>query len=116
MSDQQYAVILVYSTSYALRAEKVLNKAGIACKLIPVPRKLSSDCGVCVRIDRADVEAMEQAVGAHTDLVASGRQRRDAGLVDDAELHRVLGSLWPGADRPLSAERRTVEPDVKGTG
>ncbi len=46
-------VILVYSTSYALRAEKALLGAGIACKLIPVPRHLSSDCGVCVQIERS---------------------------------------------------------------
>lgn len=53
---EQHAVVLVYSTSYALRAEKVLADAGIECKLIPVPRQLSSDCGVCVRIARADQE------------------------------------------------------------
>jgi hypothetical protein len=63
MSGEAYAVILVHSTSYALRAEKVLAKAGIACKLIPVPRQLSSDCGVCVRISRADREAVVQVLG-----------------------------------------------------
>jgi hypothetical protein len=62
MTDEQYAVLLVYSTSYALRAEKVLAEVGISCKLIPVPRHLSSDCGVCVRIERADQEAVLQAL------------------------------------------------------
>jgi hypothetical protein len=62
VNEDRYAVILVYSTSYALRAEKVLNAAGIACKLIPVPRKLSTHCGVCVRIDRADHEAALRAL------------------------------------------------------
>ena len=56
------SVVLVYSTSYALRAEKVLSSAGIACKLIPVPRHLSSDCGVCVRVRRADREAARLAL------------------------------------------------------
>jgi hypothetical protein len=64
MTDKRYAVILVYSTSYALRAEKILGQAGIPCKLIPVPRHLSSDCGVCVRIERADQEAALQALEA----------------------------------------------------
>ena len=64
MSGSQYAVFLVYSTSYALRAEKVLQKAGVACKLIPVPRHLRSDCGVCVRIERADQETALQALQA----------------------------------------------------
>jgi len=63
-TSDNYAVILVYSTSHALRAEKVLGKAGIACTLIPVPRHLSSDCGVCVRIERANEEAALQALEA----------------------------------------------------
>ncbi|GAK58693.1 hypothetical protein U27_05668 [Candidatus Vecturithrix granuli] len=54
MNTTEYAVILVYSTSYALRAEKVLEEAGIPCKLIPVPRHLSSDCGSCIRIFQID--------------------------------------------------------------
>lgn len=69
MSEQRHAVVIVYSTSYALRAEKVLNQAGIACKLIPVPRQISSDCGVCVRIDRADHEAALRVLDeAHVEL------------------------------------------------
>jgi hypothetical protein len=51
---QPQSVILVYSTSHAIRIEKLLIENGIPCKLIPVPRQLSSDCGVCVRIYRND--------------------------------------------------------------
>lgn len=63
-SESWYGVVLFYSTSYALRAERVLAEAGIPCKLIPVPRHLSSDCGVCVRIERADQQAALQALQA----------------------------------------------------
>ena len=63
MSETHYAVIVVRSTSHALRAESILQRMNIACKLIPVPRHLSSDCGVCVRIQQADqkraVESLE---------------------------------------------------------
>jgi len=62
--SESYGVILVHSTSYAIRAESVLNQAGLPSKLIPVPRHLSSDCGVCVRIERADQEAALQALAA----------------------------------------------------
>jgi hypothetical protein len=58
-----HAVVLVYSTSHAIRAEKLLGNAGIGCKLIPVPRHLSSDCGVCVRIRQVDRQATRQALG-----------------------------------------------------
>jgi hypothetical protein len=62
MYRDRYAVILVHSTSHAIRAEKLLHQAGIESKLIPVPRHLSSDCGVCLRIERADVEQARQTL------------------------------------------------------
>jgi hypothetical protein len=49
--NNQFMVILVDSTSHALRIEQILVRNEIPCKMIPVPRHLSSDCGVCVRID-----------------------------------------------------------------
>ena len=55
--SHMHVVILVYSPSHALRAEKILQEAAILCKLIPVPRHLSSDCGVCVRIRQSDKAA-----------------------------------------------------------
>ena len=42
-------VILFPSVHFALRAEKIMKGKGITIKLIPVPRHLSSDCGVCLR-------------------------------------------------------------------
>jgi hypothetical protein len=62
MSTDGYAVILVYATSHAMRVEKLLSDAGIACKMIPVPRHISSDCGACVRIQRGDMEAARRVV------------------------------------------------------
>ncbi len=53
MSDD-HVVILFHSSSYAIRAEKVLKDIAITGKLVPVPRELSSDCGVCLRISRED--------------------------------------------------------------
>lgn len=47
----KYCVILFPSTNYAIWAEKAFTKHQISSKMIPVPRNLSSDCGMCVRID-----------------------------------------------------------------
>jgi hypothetical protein len=44
-------VVLFESISHALRAEKLIKAAQITCKLVPVPRHLSSDCGVCLRFN-----------------------------------------------------------------
>ena len=62
MNRERYAVILVHSTSHAIRAEQLLHRAGISCKLIPVPRHLSSNCGVCLRIERTEAGAARQAL------------------------------------------------------
>jgi len=50
------AVLLFHTSSHAFRAEKLLLEASIECALVPLPRQLSSDCGVCLRLARADVE------------------------------------------------------------
>jgi hypothetical protein len=49
-------VVLFHTTSAALRSEKLLKAAGISVKLIPVPRELSSECGLALRFpwDQAD--------------------------------------------------------------
>lgn len=31
--------------------EKILKKNGVGHELVPVPRNLSSDCGMCIRLD-----------------------------------------------------------------
>jgi hypothetical protein len=63
MTMGNYGVILTFSTGHSVRAEKVLNEAGIETKMIPVPRNLSSDCGVAVRIKQEDRESAMKALG-----------------------------------------------------
>ncbi len=52
----QYGVILFFTTSSAIQSEKMLLKESFAVKLIPVPRELSSDCGIALRFDWDDME------------------------------------------------------------
>lgn len=49
-------VVLFHTTSAAFGAEKALIRAGIKCALIPVPRELSTDCGIAMRFDWPDRE------------------------------------------------------------
>jgi len=62
MSTGLRMVFLFESVSAALVAEKVLKDMGITNKLIPVPRQLSSDCGVCIRVESDDQLRVEQAL------------------------------------------------------
>ncbi|NLX37149.1 MAG: DUF3343 domain-containing protein [Chloroflexi bacterium] len=72
----RYRVILVHTTAAAMRGEAVLNRAGLGVKLIPVPRNLSSDCGLAIRIAAQD---REQA------LTVLARERVEIAGVHDME-------------------------------
>jgi len=56
-------VVLFHSISGALRAEKLLKAESVPLKLIPVPRHLSSDCGICIRFECADKLKVEGILG-----------------------------------------------------
>ena len=63
-----YGVVLFHSTSGALMAEKLLKKAGIAYKIIPVPRHLSSDCGVCIRFLTQNASQVKKALAGKVEV------------------------------------------------
>ncbi len=47
-------IILIFrGTHQVLSAEKHLKKAGVAMRLVPVPRSLTSDCGLAIRLTAA---------------------------------------------------------------
>jgi len=48
--EKSYDVILFKAVSYALKAEKILKQEGLSHKLIPVPKHISSDCGICLMV------------------------------------------------------------------
>ena len=55
----QYAVVLFYTTSAVMRAEKLLIKDGHSIKLIPTPRQFSSDCGIALRFEWNDLDRVK---------------------------------------------------------
>ena len=61
----EYSVVLFYSTAHAIRAEKVLERAGFRIKMIPTPRQLSSDCGMALRFDRSKEEQVAATLGTN---------------------------------------------------
>lgn len=63
MTVHKRSVILFESVSAALAAEKVFKETDIVFKLIPVPKHISSDCGICIRIETSDVERARAALG-----------------------------------------------------
>jgi len=61
-NDKNYCVALFDSVNHVMKAEKILKKAGIPYKLIPVPRSISSDCGVCLRFFPEQKETVMRAL------------------------------------------------------
>ncbi len=58
----KYLVALFKSVSHALHAERVLKEANVPHKIIPVPRTMSSDCGVCIRFLPEHSEVLENTL------------------------------------------------------
>ena len=55
-------ILLVHTSGHAFSIEKSLKKRGIACRLTPIPRRVSSDCGICLRFDPKDLDAVSDFV------------------------------------------------------
>lgn len=55
-----YSVVIFYSTSAAIRAESLAKKNKLIVKLIPVPRYLSSDCGICLHFNSENKRKIEE--------------------------------------------------------
>ena len=62
--ETDLCVILFHSTSEAIRAESVTKKSGLQVKLRPIPRQLSSDCGICLTFVPANREKVEEVLRA----------------------------------------------------
>ena len=59
---ESFRVLLFRSVQHALKAEKILKDQGVAFKLIPVPKHISSDCGICLRFTADSEQQILQAL------------------------------------------------------
>jgi hypothetical protein len=64
MSETDFGVVLFHSTQGAIRAERALTRAGLVVKLIPTPRRFSSDCGTALRCRWEEVDDVRSALEA----------------------------------------------------
>jgi hypothetical protein len=68
MTPVSFCVLLFRSVSQTLLAEKILKREELPHKVIPVPRQISSDCGVCIRFDPKDRERIAAALDGKVDV------------------------------------------------
>jgi hypothetical protein len=79
-------ILIFRGTHQVLSAEKLLKGGGVPIRLIPVPRRLTSDCGLAIRIplDRRD-RAREILSGARL-LPVSAHLHLQCGEYDPVSL------------------------------
>ena len=56
-------VVSFYASEHAMRAERVLERAGLPARLVPGPREVSPNCGVAVAFVWEDEAQVAQALG-----------------------------------------------------
>jgi hypothetical protein len=45
------------SMTHVLTVERAARKHGISCRMVPVPRNLSTDCGMCISVPAEEGDA-----------------------------------------------------------
>lgn len=60
MSTTPNCVLLFPSIHDVVRAERAFQRAGLWCDMVPVPRQLSSECGMALEVRAADLAAVEE--------------------------------------------------------
>lgn len=63
--DAVYCVLLFQSVSHVMKAERILLGAQIPIKIIPVPKTISSECGVCIRFEEKLIEKIKALLENH---------------------------------------------------
>ncbi len=58
-------IITFVSVHFVMKAEKILKKEGIDTRLIPTPRKISSDCGMAIEAHYENIERIKTILSDH---------------------------------------------------
>lgn len=75
-------IAIFHSIHRVLKAEKILKQAKVDFLLIPVPRQLTSDCGLALRFSPEAREQLLQVLNSAELHPAEMHQRRDGGYLE----------------------------------
>ena len=78
-------VAIFHSIHRVLKAEKVLKQAGVEFLLIPVPRQLTSDCGLALRFSPAAREKLLEILADAELRPAEMYQRRGGAYLEASD-------------------------------
>jgi hypothetical protein len=72
-------VLIFHSIHRVMRAEKILKSCGVDVRLVPVPRQLSSDCGLALVFPLSQRNAVQEELEAAGCLFEEVHASRDDG-------------------------------------
>jgi hypothetical protein len=62
---ESYYIVTFETTHHALKFEKALKGKSIPLTLLPVPRRLSSSCGIAARFFPDVLNSVKELIGSH---------------------------------------------------
>ena len=72
--------LLLRSVHQVMKAEDLLVGASLSCDLIPVPREISSECGMAVLVEEAALDAVRSLLETSGLTVLAAYRRGDEGF------------------------------------
>ncbi len=66
-NDNKFHFLIFTTIHDVLKAERILKEADVDVEIMPVPRVLSSDCGVCIK-SGADSDILDTLLGRMTGI------------------------------------------------
>jgi hypothetical protein len=76
-------VLIFRGTHQVMSAEKHLKRAGVPMRLIPVPRRLTSDCGLAIRIVSPDRDRAREVLSRSGVLPLSVHMLLEKGMYEE---------------------------------
>lgn len=78
-------ILIFRGTHQVMSAEKRLKGGGVPMRLIPVPRRLTSDCGLAIRINPEERERAREVLAAAKLLPVSAHLLRGEGVYEEVK-------------------------------
>ena len=91
------ALILFRSTRDAIRAERACLDTGLVVRVVPVPRQISSECGIALEIDRKLAATVKA-------LLAEGNHGGAADQLSDSQIDELAEFVLSLSDVPEDAK------------
>ncbi len=76
---KHHCVIILFSIHFVLKAEKILQAARVDFDVIPVPRTISSDCGMAIAFSCRDLNLVSDLLRREEISIARIYQRDETG-------------------------------------